>query len=41
MRLHLNEYPDAAKEYETLKFPLWKQCEQNRNSYTDTTTDFL
>ncbi|MCR5794651.1 MAG: GrpB family protein [Solobacterium sp.] len=40
-RDYLNEHPGVAKEYETLKFRLWKQYEHNRDAYTDAKTDFI
>ena len=40
-RDYLNECPDVAKEYEKLKFQLWKQYERNRDAYTDAKTDFI
>ena len=40
-RDYLNEHPDVAKEYETLKLRLWKQFEHNRDAYTDAKTDFI
>ena len=40
-RDYLNEHPDVAKEYETLKLWLWKQYEHNRDAYTDAKTDFI
>ena len=40
-RDYLNEHPDVAKEYEALKFRLWKQYEHNRDAYTDAKTDFI
>ena len=40
-RDYLNEYPEVAKEYETLKLRLWKQYEHNRDAYTDAKTDFI
>ena len=40
-RDYLNEHPDAAKEYETLKLRLWKQYEHDRDVYTDAKTDFI
>ena len=40
-RDYLNEHPDIAKEYETLKFQLWKKYEHNRDAYTDAKTDFI
>ena len=38
---YLNEHPDVAKQYETLKLQLWKQYEHNRDAYTDAKTDFI
>ena len=40
-RDYLNEHPDIAKEYETLKLQLWKKYEHNRDAYTDAKTDFI
>ena len=40
-RDYLNEHPDVAKEYETLKLRLWKQYKHNRDAYTDAKTDFI
>ena len=40
-RDYLNEHPDVAKEYETLKLHLWKQYEHNRDAYTAAKTDFI
>ena len=40
-RDYLNEHPDVAKEYESLKLRLWKQFEHNRDAYTDAKTDFI
>lgn len=40
-RDYLNEHPDAAKEYETLKLRLWKQYEHHRDAYTDAKTEFI
>ena len=40
-RDYLNEHPDVAKEYETLKLQLWKKYEHNRDAYTDAKTDFI
>ena len=40
-RDYLNEHPDVAKEYETLKLQLWKRYEHNRDAYTDAKTDFI
>lgn len=38
---YLNEHPQIAKEYETLKLRLWKQYEHNRDAYTDAKTKFI
>lgn len=40
-RDYLNEHPQVAKEYETLKLRLWKQYEHNRDAYTEAKTDFI
>ena len=40
-RDYLNDHPDIAKEYETLKLELWKRYEHNRDAYTDAKTDFI
>lgn len=40
-RDYLNEYPEAAKEYEKLKLSLWKKFEHNRDAYTDAKADFI
>lgn len=40
-RDYLNEYPQTAKEYETIKLQLWKQFEHNRDAYTDAKTEFV
>ncbi len=40
-RDYLNEHPQTAKEYETLKLRLWKQFEHNRDAYTDAKTEFV
>jgi len=40
-RDYLNEYPQIAKEYETLKLQLWKQFEYNRDAYTNAKTAFV
>ena len=40
-RDYLNELPDVAKEYETLKIQLWKQYEHNRDAYTTAKSDFV
>ena len=40
-RDYLNEHPQIAKEYETLKMELWKKYEHNRDAYTEAKTDFI
>ena len=40
-RDYLNEHPDVAKEYESLKLSLWKKYEHNRDAYTEAKTDFI
>lgn len=40
-RDYLNEYPQTAKEYETLKLQLWKQFEHDRDAYTNAKTPFV
>ena len=40
-RDYLNEFPDVAKEYETLKLALWKKYEHNRDAYTNAKTEFV
>lgn len=40
-RDHLNEYPEAAKEYEQLKLSLWKQYEHDRDGYTAAKAAFV
>ena len=40
-RNYLNEHPQIAKEYETLKLELWKKHEHNRDAYTEAKTDFI
>ena len=40
-RDYLNDNPDVAKEYETLKLSLWKKYEHNRDSYTDAKNEFV
>ncbi len=40
-RDYLIEFPDIAKEYEKLKFSLWKEHEHNRNAYTNAKTEFV
>lgn len=40
-RDYLNDHPDVAKAYESLKLTLWKRYEHNRDAYTDAKTDFI
>ena len=40
-RDYLNEYPQIAKEYETLKLELRKRYEHDRDAYTIAKTDFI
>jgi len=40
-RDYLIQHPEIAKEYENLKLGLWKKFEYNRDSYTDSKTDFI
>lgn len=40
-RDYLNDHPEVAKEYETMKLELWKQYEHNRDAYTQAKTDFI
>ena len=40
-RDYLNEYPQTAKEYETIKLQLWKRFEHNRDAYTNAKTEFV
>lgn len=40
-RDHLNEHPQAAREYEQLKLNLWKQYEHDRDGYTAAKTAFV
>lgn len=40
-RDYLNDNPEVAKEYETLKLFLWKQYERNRDAYTDAKSEFV
>ena len=37
----LNDFPDIAREYESLKLSLWKEYEHNRNAYTNAKTEFV
>ena len=40
-RDYLNDNPDVAEEYETLKLSLWKKYEHNRDEYTDAKSEFV
>ena len=40
-RDYLIENPDIAHEYERLKLRLWKEFEHDRDSYTDSKSDFV
>lgn len=40
-RDYLNEHPQIAREYETMKLQLWKQYKYNRDAYTDAKTEFI
>ncbi|MCR4660576.1 MAG: GrpB family protein [Clostridia bacterium] len=40
-RDYLNEHPNVAKEYETLKLHLWKKYKHNRDAYTEAKTEFI
>ena len=40
-RDYLNEHPQIAEEYESLKLGLWKKYEHNRDAYTNEKTDFI
>ena len=40
-RDYLNEHPQIAKEYETLKLELWKRYEHDRDAYTVAKTNFV
>lgn len=40
-RDYLNDHPEVAKEYKTLKLRLAEQYEHNRDAYTDAKTDFI
>lgn len=40
-RDYLNDNPDVAREYETLKLSLWKKYEHNRDFYTDAKNEFV
>lgn len=40
-RDYLNENPQVAKDYETLKLSLWKKFEHNRDAYTNAKKEFV
>lgn len=40
-RDYLNDHPEVAKEYEILKFQLWKKYEHNRDEYTNAKSEFI
>ena len=40
-RDYLNDNPQIAKEYETMKLELWKKYEHNRDAYTEAKSDFI
>lgn len=40
-RDYLIDHPDTAKQYEEIKFKLWKKYEYNRDKYTDGKTEFV
>ena len=40
-RDYLNEHPEVARAYETLKLGLWKKYEHNRYAYTGAKTEFI
>ncbi len=40
-RDYLNEHPQIAKKYESLKLELWKKYEHDRDAYTDAKTEFI
>lgn len=40
-RDYLIEHPDTAKQYEKIKFKLWKKYEYNRDRYTNGKTEFV
>ena len=40
-RDYLNAHPEVAKEYEALKFKLWKKFEHDRDGYTNAKSDFV
>lgn len=40
-RDYLNEHPQIAQEYESMKLQLWKLFEHNRDAYTNAKTEFV
>lgn len=40
-RDYLNEHPEVARAYETLKLGLWKKYEHNHDAYTGAKTEFI
>ena len=40
-RDYLNEHPQVAKDYESLKLELWRKYEHNRDAYTNAKTEFI
>lgn len=40
-RDYLIEHPEVARDYEALKFKLWKRYEHDRDAYTEAKTDFV
>ena len=40
-RDYLNNHPNIAKEYETLKLGLWKKFEHDRDGYTEAKSEFV
>lgn len=40
-RDYLNEFPEAAKEYEEMKLRLWKEYEHDRDGYTEAKAEFV
>ena len=40
-RDYLNEHPQVAKDYESLKLELWKKFEHDRDAYTNAKTEFI
>lgn len=40
-RDYMNDYPEAAAEYEKLKHSLWKTYEHDRDAYTNAKSEFI